>query len=76
METESINKRYQWLAPWLDERRLRLYVGAAALALGYGGPTVVSQATGVSRPTMMTGGKELRAAGKSQPPLEAAGRAR
>jgi transposase len=76
METESIRKRYELLAPLLDERRLRLYVGAEALALGYGGTSVVSQATGVSRPTIIAGCKELLEAGKSQPPQEASGRIR
>jgi transposase len=76
METESIKKRYQLLAPLLDERRLRLYVGAEALALGYGGTAVVSQATGVSRPTITAGCQELLAAGEIQPPPDASGRTR
>jgi transposase len=71
METELISKRYGLLAPLLDERHLRLYVGAEALALGYGGTALVSQATGVSRPTITAGCKELLAAGQS-PPLQAA----
>lgn len=76
METELIRKRYELLAPLLDERRLRLYVGAEALALGYGGTALVSQATGVSRPTITAGCKELLAAGKIQPPQDASGRIR
>ncbi len=46
MKTELIRKRYALLAPLLDERHLRLYVGAEALALGYGGTALVPQATG------------------------------
>jgi len=76
METELIRKRYTLLAPLLDERRLRLYVGAEALALGYGGTALVSQATGISRPTITAGCKELLAAGQSQPLPAAAGRIR
>jgi len=76
METELIRKRYAVLAPLLDERRLRLYVGAEALALGYGGTALVSQATGVSRPTITAGCKELLAAGKIQPLQDASGRIR
>jgi transposase len=76
MESELLKKRYALLAPVLDERRLRLFVGAEALALGYGGPTLVSQATGVSRPTITAGCKELLAAGKRHPPPEASGRIR
>jgi Rhodopirellula transposase DDE domain len=76
METALIKKRYELLAPLLDERRLRLYVGAEALALGYGGTSVVSQATGVSRPTITAGCKELLASGQSQPPPDASDRIR
>jgi transposase len=64
------------LAPVLDERRLRLYVGAEALALGYGGRAVGAQATGVSRPTITAGCKELLAAGQRRPPQETSGRIR
>lgn len=76
METELIRKRYALLAPLLDERRLRLYVGAEALALGYGGTALVSQATGISRPTLTAGCKDLLAAGQSQSLPAAAGRIR
>jgi len=76
METELLKKRDALLAPVLDERRLRLFVGAEALALGDGGPTRVSQATGVSRPTITAGCKELLAVGKRHPPAEASGRIR
>jgi hypothetical protein len=76
MATELIRKRYELLAPLLDERRLRLYVGAEALALGYGGTALVSQATGVSRPTITSGCKELLAGGKRQPLQDASGRIR
>lgn len=76
METELIRKRYALLAPLLDERRLRLYVGAEALALGYGGTALVSQATGISRPTITAGCKDLLAAGQSPSLPAAAGRIR
>lgn len=76
METALIRKRYELLAPLLDERRLRLYVAAEALTLGYGGTTLVSQATGVSRPTITAGCKELLEAGRSPLPLEVSGRIR
>jgi hypothetical protein len=76
MQTESIRKRYEMLAPLLDERHLRLYVGAEALALGYGGISLVSRATGVSRPTITAGCKELQEVGKIYPPQQVAGRIR
>lgn len=59
MEKELIRKRYDFLAPLLNERQLRLFVAAEALALGRGGISLTSQATGVSRPTITLGCKEL-----------------
>ena len=59
MEKGLITKRFKLLAPLLDERQLRLYVAAEALVLGRGGISLTSQATGVSRPTITIGCKEL-----------------
>lgn len=59
MEKELIKKRFDILAPMLNERQLRLFVAAEALALGRGGISLASQATGVSRPTITMGCKEL-----------------
>jgi hypothetical protein len=59
MEKELITKRFKLLAPLLDEKQLRLYVAAEAIVLGRGGISLASQATGVSRPTITTGCKEL-----------------
>jgi transposase len=59
MEKELIRKRFELLAPLLNERQLRLYVAAEALVLGRGGISVASQATGISRPTITIGCKEL-----------------
>lgn len=74
MDTEhQIRKRCELVAPVLDERRLRLYVAAEALALGYGGISLVSRATGVSRPTITAGCQELSAAEATQPASASAG---
>ena len=59
MEKELISKRFSLLAPILDEKQLRLYVAVEALAIGRGGISLVSQASGVSRPTITSGCKEL-----------------
>ncbi|MDR3714440.1 MAG: ISAzo13 family transposase [Puia sp.] len=59
MEKGLITKRFKLLAPLLDERQLRLYVAAEALVLGHGGISLISQATGISRPTITIGCKEL-----------------
>jgi len=59
MEKELIKKRFELLAPLLNERQLRLFVAAEALAFGRGGISLTSQATGISRPTITMGCKEL-----------------
>lgn len=59
MEKELIKKRFELIAPLLNERQLRLYVAAEAMVLGRGGTTLASQATGISRPTITMGRKEL-----------------
>jgi len=59
MEKELLTKRFELLAPLLDERQLRLYVAAEAMVLGRGGISLASQATGISRPTITIGCKEL-----------------
>ena len=59
MEKELVTKRFKLLAPLLNERQLRLYVAAEAMVLGRGGISLASQATGISRPTITTGWKEL-----------------
>jgi hypothetical protein len=59
MDRKLIKKRFELLAPMLNERQLRLYVAAEALVLGRGGISLASQATGISRPTITIGCKEL-----------------
>ena len=77
MEKGLITKRFELLAPLLDERQLRLYVAAEALALGRGGISLTSQATGVSRPTITIGCKELLQLDTTEnTPRAAAGRVR
>lgn len=55
-----IKKRFELIAPILNEKQTRLYVAAEALALGRGGITKVYRATGVSRPTITLGCAELK----------------
>ena len=59
MERKDIKKRFGLLSSVLDEKRLRLFVAAEAMALGHGGISAVSKATGISRPTITAGCKEL-----------------
>ena len=55
----TIRKRYEALRGVLDERSRRLLVGAESLALGRGGISTVSRATGVSRQVIARGRQEL-----------------
>jgi hypothetical protein len=57
----AMRKTYVLLSPHLDERTRRLWGAAQAQALGYGGVTRVQEATGVSRPCLTRGMKDLAA---------------
>lgn len=49
---EKIRKKYERLSEVLDERSRRLWASAEAEALGYGGQSLVANATGLSRMTL------------------------
>jgi len=56
MDDESaIHTRFEMLTPFLNERTRRLLTAAEAAALGRGGISVVSRATGVSRRAITAG---------------------
>ena len=55
----NIITRWQLLADLLNERDLRLFLGAEAACLGYGGVSIVSRATGVCRETVSEGLKDV-----------------
>jgi transposase len=76
MEKELITRRFELLAPLLDEKQLRLYVAAEAIVLGRGGISLASQATGVSRPTITNGCKELLGLGATKSAPNTTGRVR
>ena len=56
----AITARYEALKPVLDERTRRLVVAAESQAIGKGGISVVSRATGISRPVIRQGIAELK----------------
>ena len=56
----GIKARYEALRPWLDERARRLLAGAQSQAIGPGGLSAVSRATGVSRRVIRQGMTELK----------------
>jgi DDE family transposase len=65
---ERIFRKFQALAPVLDERSRRHWAAAEALELGRGGVSWVARATGLARNTIAAGMRELRQAVTNQPP--------
>ena len=60
LEARIVNK-YAMIGPLLDERARRLWAATESLAIGFGGDSLVSRATGISRPTIRAGRKEIDA---------------
>lgn len=56
---EKTRDKYEAIAPLLNERQKRLWCAAEAKALGYGGISRIHRATGLSRPVISAGVKEL-----------------
>jgi transposase len=67
MDNAAIKKRFEKLAPHLDERLRRLVAGAEALAIGRGGITAVSREIGLCRESIRSGCLELENADKLSP---------
>ncbi len=60
METEvSIRGKYESLRPRLDEYTRRIWAATEAKASGYGGISLVSRATGISRRAILVGCREI-----------------
>ncbi len=60
VDAERTRDRFGLLSVFLDERLRRLVAAAESVALGYGGVSKVSRATGVSRRAITEGVKELQ----------------
>jgi hypothetical protein len=69
--TEQIQHKFAMLEPVLDERQIRLWAAAEASAVGYGGITLVAEATGISRTTITRGCQEIDAIAQNPPTLPA-----
>lgn len=65
-DIQAIHQEFQDIAPWLDERSLRLWCAARAKAYnrrhGRGGVAIIHAATGVSRRRIYAGLQELETA--------------
>ena len=59
-----IRHKYRMVAIELDERRRRQWAAAEAHDVGWGGISLVARATGLSRPTIIAGLKELELSSK------------
>jgi hypothetical protein len=55
----AVRLRFAQVASVLEERTRRLWAAAEAKAVGYGGVSLVARATGLTRPTIHAGLKEL-----------------
>lgn len=55
----TISRKYQLLGPAIDERARRLWAAVEAKSLGWGGVSLVSQASGIARSTIQRGMDEL-----------------
>ena len=60
IDVDDIRARYWRAVPFLDERGRRLFAANEALAIGYGGVTAVSLATGMARSTIRRAIVELQ----------------
>lgn len=58
-DEQAVARRFAAIAPFLDERQRRLWLGVEARELGHGGIAAVARAAGVSRPTVAKAVKEL-----------------
>ncbi len=61
-----IRRKFRLVAVELDERRRRQWAAAEAREVGWGGVSLVARATGLSRPTIMAGLKDLQLPTKSR----------
>ena len=60
MDNDSkLTEKLRSILPYLNERQQRLLLAAEARSLGYGGVSQISRITGISRPTIYRGLREL-----------------
>jgi hypothetical protein len=63
-DAAAIQRKFEALARMVDERTRRLVAAAEALAVGFGGVSLVARASGLSRGTVTRGLAELKAGPK------------
>ena len=58
-DNSKLTEKLRSILPYLNERQQRLLLAAEARSLGYGGVSQISRITGISRPTIHRGLREL-----------------
>ena len=66
-DEDAIGERFRAISPELNERQRRVWAGAEAMAVGHGGIAAVHRATGISKPTISAGVRELKAGDRLEP---------
>ena len=72
----TIVEKYAAVEAHLDERGRRIWAATESRAIGYGGDALVSDATGLSRPTIRKGRRELESGGAEKGRIRRAGAGR
>ena len=72
----TIVEKYAVVEAYLDERGRRMWAATESRAIGYGGDALVSDATGLSRPTLRKGRGELESGGAAVGRIRRAGAGR
>jgi hypothetical protein len=67
VDEKALERRFGLLESQMDERMRRLFAAAESLTIGYGGISIVSRATGVSRRAIASGIEELKRAKPLEP---------
>lgn len=57
---KTIEKKIKRMLPFLNEKQQRIYLALESESLGFGGVSIVSRASGKSRPTILLGKRELK----------------
>ena len=64
---DAVRDRFRFLSPWLNERSQRLWAGAEAKVLGWGGIRTVARASGLAINTVRRGYAEVMKSSHSGP---------
>lgn len=72
-DDDPLAQKLLTILPHLNEKQRRLVLAAEARSLGYGGVSQVARATGISRPTIHQGLRELESDEEPKPGIRRAG---